>query len=147
MPDRRAPVLTDAETYPDSAVLAAVLEAAWPAWQALLAGLADGGLTAAWRWYRDGGWLCKVTVGRRTAAWLAAWAGYATVTCYLPARLVDDFATHPLPDAVVAAARGARDRATGDGAAARSVAVVVELRSLADVPGALAVVTARVATR
>lgn len=48
--------------------------------------LTGAGVSAAWRYYRDGGWLAKATKGSKTVAWLQINQGYTRITCYFAQR-------------------------------------------------------------
>lgn len=70
------------------------LGAAGEAWDSLLELVAESGLVLAWRYYRDGGWLAKVTKGAKTVAWVNVAPGCIHATCYFAERdrrgIVDD---------------------------------------------------------
>jgi hypothetical protein len=133
-PDR-VPVLTDPDAPPDDARIREALGEGFAAWQALESGLAapSPGLVLSWRYYRDGGWLCRALRGGKNVAWLAVWDGYATVTCYFAARHRDDLVALPVPEDV--ATRAATAEMSGT-----MLPLVVEIRSQADVDAALEVV-------
>lgn len=139
--DRR-PVLTDPDLPPDDARIRDVLGDAWPGWQRLTTALTDPALdlTFSWRYYRDGGWLCKALGNGRTVAWLAVWDGYATVTCYFAARHRDDLVALPVPHDLRAQAASA----VMSGA---MLPLLVEVRSPADVAAVVEVLRYRARAR
>jgi Protein of unknown function (DUF3788) len=83
----------DPAVEPTAARIHAALGAAAQAWDLLTQLIGDLGLSLAWRYYRDGGWLARASKGSRTVAWVNVHEGSATVTCYFAerdrARLVD----------------------------------------------------------
>ncbi|MCS3428041.1 DUF3788 family protein [Leucobacter aridicollis] len=89
-----APATVDTDTRldsagpPDDAHARELLDAAYPAWSALVARLTGDelGLTLDWRYYRDGGWLCRALRGSKNLAWLAFKPGRLTVACYFAER-------------------------------------------------------------
>lgn len=60
----------------------AVLESACDAWFEFDRCLADRGVRAEWRYYRDGGWLRKAVRGPKTVAWLSIEPSFFRVTCH-----------------------------------------------------------------
>ncbi|WP_176387164.1 DUF3788 family protein [Leucobacter sp. 7(1)] len=74
-----------------------LLGPAVPAWDRLLAGCAElsPAVQVSWKYYLDGGWLCRVQRGTKNLAWLALREGYATVTCYFAERYRTQLAAIP----------------------------------------------------
>ena len=63
------PILKDKNIFPTNEVLADVLEASFPAFEAFSASAEAAGLTLEWNYYNDGkAWLCKVLSKR---GWLS----------------------------------------------------------------------------
>ena len=80
---------SDESQPPTPAAIAEALGASTSAWQEALDAFAEAGVDVAWRYYRDGGWLAKVTLGKTTMAWMGVEPGAARITFYFPARLRD----------------------------------------------------------
>jgi len=43
-------------------------------------------MAITWRYYRDGGWLAKATLGSKTVAWVNVAPGCVRATCYFAER-------------------------------------------------------------
>ncbi|GAA1628762.1 hypothetical protein GCM10009805_23890 [Leucobacter chromiireducens subsp. solipictus] len=86
-----------ADGPPGPARIARLLGPAMPAWELLLQGCAElePVAQASWKYYADGGWLCRVQRGTKTLAWLALREGYATATCYFAERHRDPITEIP----------------------------------------------------
>ena len=136
------PVLTNPDVAPDEMQIRAALGRAFDAWQALESALADSpfGLALSWHYFRDGGWLRKALRGRRNLAWLAVWKDYATVTFYFAARQRNGLAALPIPDDLQTQA--AEAEMTG-----RTLPLVIEIRSRADVDAVLEVMRYKLAAK
>ncbi len=84
-------------------------------------------MAIAWRYYRDGGWLAKVTRGSRTVAWVNVAPGCVRATCYFAERdragIADD---RDLPAEV-------RERVAVVAPVGKSVPVSLEARTSEDV--------------
>jgi len=79
------PLLNDPDAFPTAELLAPALGRAYPAFRELSETLQsdDFRLNPEWRFYRDGkAWLCKITSGKRTVAWLSVWRGCFKVALY-----------------------------------------------------------------
>jgi hypothetical protein len=79
------PLLNDPAVSPTAELLEEALGRAYPALRAFTDTILSDefSLIPEWRYYRDGkAWLCKITSGKRTAAWLSVWRGYFKVTLY-----------------------------------------------------------------
>lgn len=76
----------DADTEPTEAVIREVLGSSAEMWEQAVALFAEAGASVTWRHYREGGWLAKAAVGKKTVAWLAVEDGYVRVTFYLAER-------------------------------------------------------------
>ena len=86
----------------------------------------ESGIAIAWRYYRDGGWLAKVTRGAKTVAWVNVVPGCVRATCYFPERdrgIADDPA---LPAEV-------RDRVAVVAPIGKSLPVSLEARTSEDI--------------
>jgi hypothetical protein len=82
-----ATVFNDPEVTPTPSMITGALGPASQAWQSLIDGLAKDGVSADWRYYRDGGWLIKAVKGTKTVAWMQVNHGFGRVTCYFASRL------------------------------------------------------------
>ena len=140
MSERRTVVLIDPDVAPDDEVVGAALGDAREAWRRLTELLGGLGLELAWRHYRDGGWLCRATRGNKVVAWLAVWAGYATVTCYFAGRHRAELVQLPMPESL--RAQAAQTELSGS-----LLPVVVEVRTDADAAAAAEVVRFKLASR
>lgn len=79
--------LTDEKTYPDEAVLKAILGKSYTAYTLLIELFNSHEMVHEWRYYRDGkAWLCKVQKKKRTIVWMSAWKGYMKATVYIPQK-------------------------------------------------------------
>lgn len=79
------PLLNDPDAFPTSELLGQALSRAYPAYRELNDTLRsdDFMLSPEWRYYRDGkAWLCKITSGKGTVAWLSVWRGCFKVALY-----------------------------------------------------------------
>ncbi len=86
---------SDESTPPRPASIAAALGDAAPVWPQTVAAFEAAGVTMEWRYYRDGGWLAKVTDRRRTIAWMRVEPGLLRVTFYFPERLRETLLAEP----------------------------------------------------
>ena len=134
MSEHRVPVLTDPDVAPDDELFSAALGRAMEAWQTLEAALADPpfDLVLSWRYYRDGGWLCKALRGQQNRAWLAVWDRYFTVTFYFAARHRSDLVA--LPIGADLQRQAAEAEMTG-----RMLPLVIEVHDVPDVEAVLEV--------
>lgn len=80
--------MKDPEIYPDEKVLRAELGRAYPAYESWCKAVKgpDLQLQAEWRYYRDGGWLCKITRKKTTVCWLSVASGAFRVGFYFNAK-------------------------------------------------------------
>jgi len=62
-------LLDDPEVFPDEGALKEVLGPACLALTELLDGFVKLGLSPEWRYYKDGGWLCRTTHKKKTTLW------------------------------------------------------------------------------
>jgi hypothetical protein len=117
----------DPAVEPTTERIHAVLGAAAAAWDLLVELVAESGMAIAWRYYRDGGWLAKVTRGAQTVAWVNVAPGCVGATCYFAERdragIADD---RDLPADV-------RDRVAVVAPIGKSVPVSLEARTSLDV--------------
>jgi len=66
------------------------------AWLELLDYLEANGITVAWKWYRDGGWLARAAKGSKTIFWAQIDdAGFVSGSFYFTARLRQALAEYP----------------------------------------------------
>lgn len=79
-------VFQDSQTPPEERTIRAALGSSPDAWDQVTAALTDLGAEVSWRYYRDGGWLAKATLGKKTIAWLAVEDGFVRVTAYFAER-------------------------------------------------------------
>jgi hypothetical protein len=84
-------------------------------------------MVIAWRYYRDGGWLAKVTRGSKTVAWVNVAPGCVRATCYFAERDRAGIADDPAPPADV------RGRVAVVAPIGKSVPVSLEARASKDV--------------
>ena len=138
----RAAVLTDPVRVPDDGQVARHLGASYAAWQDLKEMLSrpEFNLELSWHHYRDGGWLCKAVRGRKNVAWLAVWDGYATVTCYFPARHREGLMALHLPEHL-------QTRIAGAELSGATLPVIVEIRTPADLDAAVEIIRYRLRAR
>jgi hypothetical protein len=80
--------LNDRDVFPTDEVLQDALGRRYAAYQALISSLTspEYGLTAEWRYYIDGKWLCKVCHKKKTIFWLSIWDKFIQITFYLMER-------------------------------------------------------------
>jgi hypothetical protein len=96
--DRQHPLLNDPDAFPTAELLEQALGRAFPALRAFTDTLRSDEfrLNPEWRFYRDGkAWLCKITSGKRTVAWLSVWRGCFKVALYFTEKTgagIDDLA-------------------------------------------------------
>jgi len=76
----------DPAIEPTTERIHAALGAAGQTWDLLLALVEQSGLDLTWRYYRDGGWLARLTKGSRTVAWVNVAPGCVRATCYFAER-------------------------------------------------------------
>lgn len=117
----------DPAIAPTTERIHAALGAAAEAWDLLVELVGESGMAIAWRYYRDGGWLAKVTRGSRTVAWVNVAPGCVRATCYFAERdragIADD---RDLPAEV-------RERVAVVAPIGKSVPVSLEARTSEDV--------------
>lgn len=117
----------DPAIEPTTERIHAALGTAAEAWDLLVALVEESGMAIAWRYYRDGGWLAKVTRGSKTVAWVNVVPGCVRATAYFAERdragIADDF---DLPAFV-------RDRVAVVAPIGKSVPVSLEARTSEDV--------------
>ncbi len=78
-------LLRDPEVFPDDAALRdAMGKKLHAVFEALSRAVVDVlPYAMEWRYYRDGkAWLCKVTHGKKTIAWVSVWAGHLRTSFY-----------------------------------------------------------------
>ncbi|MGX4735653.1 DUF3788 family protein [Kitasatospora griseola] len=85
----------DPEVEPTPDLVADALGPAVEGWDALMRELAEAGVEAPWRWFRDGGWLVKAADRARTVAWIAVDGNATTCNFLFAERLRDAVATLP----------------------------------------------------
>ena len=84
------PILKDKNIFPTNEVLADVLEASFPAFEAFSASAEAAGLTLEWNYYNDGkAWLCKVLSKKKNLAWLVVYQNYFRTTSYFTEKHLD----------------------------------------------------------
>ncbi|MDR2722458.1 MAG: DUF3788 domain-containing protein [Cellulomonadaceae bacterium] len=137
--------MANAFTHPDVAptaeTVADALGVALPAWEALQEALAGRGVTPAWRFYRDGGWLIKAVKGSRTVLWASIADEAVDGGIYFAERLRDDVTSAPgITPALADQIRAAQPLG-------RTFPVPFTLRTLDDVDALLPVVDARLALK
>lgn len=131
----------DSAIAPDAASIEAALGENRAVWHELLSVCAAAGVQVQWRYYRDGGWLAKVTKGTKTIAWIAVDDGFVRVTCHFAARhrtMLIDAAS--LPDPV-------REQARTAPPGRKLLSLTVEVREASDVTTVQAVLERRLAAR
>lgn len=69
-------LMKDPQTEMTDEFLAMVLGNSFAAWQAFNGNLPEYDLALEWRYYKDGGWLAKVTHKKKTIIWVWASAGF-----------------------------------------------------------------------
>ena len=79
-------VFQDSESQPEERTIRAALGTNPDAWDQVTAALSELGAEVSWRYYRDGGWLAKATLGKKTIAWLAVEDGFVRVTVFFAER-------------------------------------------------------------
>lgn len=70
------PLLKDPEVFPSADVLDKVLDKKYPVFKEFLSTIEseEFNLVPNWRFYNDGkAWLCKITLKKKTVAWLSVW--------------------------------------------------------------------------
>ena len=136
------PILTDPDVTPDEQRISAALCGAMDAWRVLESALSTPpfDLVLSWRYYRDGGWLCKALRGQRNLAWLAVWDGYFTVTFYFAARHRADLLELDVGDAL--RRQAAEAEMTG-----RMLPLVIEVRDEQDVEAVLEIMRYKLTAR
>lgn len=88
-------VFQERETPPTDETIRAALRAHPDAWAQLEALLHSKEAVVSWRYSRDGGWLAKATLGKKTIAWLAVEDGFVRITFYFAERHRDTLRTLP----------------------------------------------------
>lgn len=86
---------------PTVASITQALGNAAPVWGQAVAALENAGATVEWRYYRDGGWLAKATVRRRTIAWLRVEPGLLRISFSFAARLRQQLLDEAAVDATI----------------------------------------------
>ncbi|MDR2974718.1 MAG: DUF3788 domain-containing protein [Propionibacteriaceae bacterium] len=93
------PVFTRADVEPTDALIDDHLGEAFDAWRELIEVFtSEFGLQPTWRFYRDGGWLCKSLKGKKNQAWLGVWSHEATATFYFAERHRDGLVALDIPE-------------------------------------------------
>lgn len=132
-------VFLDRAVQPEGPTIRAALGSSADAWELVTATLGELGVAVTWRHYRDGGWLAKATLGRRTIAWLAVEDGFVRVTVHFAERYRTTLTTLPgLPDAVV-------DRIAATPPGGRLLPVTSEIRTREDVAVVRVILEAKLA--
>ena len=117
----------DPATEPTTTRIHAALGAAGDVWDQLVGLLEESGLAMGWRYYRDGGWLARVTRGSKTVAWVNVAPGCVRATCYFTERDRGEIADDPdLPADV-------RDRVAAVALVGKLLPVSLEARTSEDV--------------
>jgi len=73
-------LLRDPNTERTDEFLAMVLGDSFAAWKTFSANLANYDLSLEWRYYKDGGWLAKITHKKKTIIWGDASEGFFSVS-------------------------------------------------------------------
>lgn len=93
------PLLTNPEIIPERDVFEYALANAFPAFETLMANIAEpeNGLSHEWRYYNDGKcWLCKAQFRKKTVFWLSIWDAQFKVTFYFMEKHLDDLFELPI---------------------------------------------------
>lgn len=131
----------DADTEPTEAAIHDALGSSAEMWEQAVELFAEAGASVTWRHYREGGWLAKAVVGKKTVAWLAVEEGYVRVTFYFAER----------HRAVLVAADGltteVRERIGSTPLSGKLLPVTFEVRDGADLAQVGAVLSVKLAAR
>ena len=94
------PCLKNPDEYPDDHVLERCLIESKPAWDAFTTLLNEefSLISAEWRYYRDGGWLFKVTKKKKTICWAGVYPEKFKTTFYFPERVEELITTSGLDE-------------------------------------------------
>lgn len=95
------PILKDKNIFPTNEVLADVLEASFPAFEAFSASAEAANLTLEWNYYNDGkAWLCKVLSKKKNLAWLVVYQNYFRTTSYFTEKHLDRIADMEITESI-----------------------------------------------
>ena len=135
-------VFTNPDITPDDELIEATLKDSFAAWKAFTETVEGPGykLVCEWKYYRDGGWLNRALKGTKVIAWCGVWDGYASATCYFSERHREELLELDVSEALVSKIETAEMMG-------KMLPVFVELRTLADVADACAVVKAKLAAK
>lgn len=76
-------LLTEAEIFPDNAVISAGLGAGFKAYELFMSQTAKLGIDVEWRYYNDSkAWLGKNTFKKKTVFWLSIWEGLFKISLF-----------------------------------------------------------------
>ncbi len=90
--------LRDKDVYPSEEILQNALGKKYSTYKELIDKVSDPGcgLAHEWRYYRDGGWLCKVTFKKKTIFWLSLREKSFQVRFYILAKNRDGVSDLPI---------------------------------------------------
>ena len=74
--------LNDQHIFPTPEILQKTLGKRYAIFETLMAVITDAefDLIPEWRYYKDGGWLCKVVFKKKTIFWLSVWDSFFTTS-------------------------------------------------------------------
>ena len=79
-------LMRDKNTEMNDEFLATALGVCYPTWQKFNEEFATHGLALEWRFYKDGGWLAKITHKTKTIIWGSVSDGYFSASFNFPAK-------------------------------------------------------------
>lgn len=95
------PALTDSSIFPTEAVLRAALARSYAAWKIMMTMIEKKNplISIEWNYYRDGKrWLAKMTLKKKTIAWLSVWEKHFKVTFYFTDKFIPDVLRLPITE-------------------------------------------------
>lgn len=94
-------ILKDKNIFPTKEVLADVLKASFPAYEAFNASAETAGLTLEWNYYNDGkAWLCKILSKKKNLGWLIVYPNFFRINAYFAERHLERIAEMDIAESI-----------------------------------------------
>lgn len=91
--------LNNANLLPDEALLKSILKKSYVLYKKMLLMYDKHELIYEWRYYKDGGWLCKVqNKKKKTIVWMTACIGYIKATIHLQEKYIEGLFDLDIPE-------------------------------------------------
>ena len=129
------PLLNDADTYPEDAVLAAVLGSCYSAYQELTGALPNYQIAFEWRYYRDSKcWLGKAVSKKKTVFWLSVWHNFFRLSFFFTEKMRQGVLSLPVAEEL-------KTRLENEPIKGKLVGLVLELSESAQLRDAFTVIS------